>query len=76
MQIYAIYDTIAQELGPIFEAKNDEVARRQAIYSLGKQNVNPKEFWVYRLGEIIRNDDKFEIRGLSPEKLEVNYETA
>lgn len=52
VNIYTIYDKVACEAGPIFQAKNDAVALRCFI-SLMKDtpNVVPSDYDVYCLGE-------------------------
>ena len=52
VNIYTIYDKVACESGPIFQAKNDGVALR-CFMSLMKDtpNVNPTDYDVYCLGE-------------------------
>ena len=50
--IYTIYDVVAKESGPIFQAKNDEVAVR-VFNSLISDVTNAKatDYEVYCLGE-------------------------
>ena len=52
VNIYTIYDKVACESGPIFQAKNDTVALR-CFMSLMKDtpNVVPSDYDVYCLGE-------------------------
>ena len=52
VNIYTIYDKVACEAGPIFQAKNDGVALR-CFMSLMKDtpNVVPSDYDVYCLGE-------------------------
>ena len=52
VNIYTIYDKVACESGPIFQAKNDGVALR-CFMSLMKEtpNVVPSDYDVYCLGE-------------------------
>ena len=52
VNIYTIYDKVACESGPIFQAKNDTVALR-CFMSLMKEtpSVNPTDYDVYCLGE-------------------------
>lgn len=50
--IYTIYDTVAQEAGPIFEAKNDAIANR-AVYQLIKsQGIRINEYKLLNIGYI------------------------
>ena len=52
VNIYTIYDKVACESGPIFQAKNDGVALR-CFMSLIKDtpNIVPTDYDVYCLGE-------------------------
>ena len=52
VNIYTIYDKVACEAGPIFQAKNDTVALR-CFMGLMKDtpSVNPTDYDVYCLGE-------------------------
>lgn len=49
MKVYCVYDKVAQEGGPLFEAKNDNVANRhfQAITS---ETFRPDDFSLMYLG--------------------------
>lgn len=52
VNIYTIYDKVACEAGPIFQAKNDTVALR-CFMSLMKEtpSANPSDYDVYCLGD-------------------------
>lgn len=52
VNIYTIYDKVAEESGPVFQAKNDMVAVRM-LKSLVSENPNISidEYEVYCLGE-------------------------
>ena len=52
VNIYTIYDTVAKECGPIYQAKNHDVAVR-AFRSLisDTPNVNALDYDLYCLGE-------------------------
>lgn len=51
MSIYVVYDRLAEESGPCFEAKNDLVARRnfRRILSSGS---SPSDYLLLRVGNI------------------------
>lgn len=52
VNIYTIYDKVAQESGPIYQAKNDGVAFRAFMSLIGDTpTVNPTDYDVYCLGE-------------------------
>lgn len=46
--LYCIYDKIAQESGPVFQAKNDDVAVR-ATCSLLSDTVSIDDYILYRI---------------------------
>jgi len=50
MNLYVIFDKIAKESGPIFEAKNDGVALRNYRSLLEKEKINQNEYSLHLLG--------------------------
>lgn len=51
-RVYVIYDTVAKEAGPLFTAKNDDVAARNFRQLLDHEKVeNPKEYQLMCVGE-------------------------
>lgn len=55
MNIYAIYDSVAEEYGPIYEAKNDSVALRE-IDRLTRQ-MSPEmrdDYVLVCFGKVVR----------------------
>lgn len=50
MRLYVIFDKLAAESGPIFEAKNDAVAKRNFDHAV--KNTNPSEYSLLSLGSI------------------------
>lgn len=50
--LYVVFDKVAQESGPIFEAKNDGVAIRQFTQLMEKNPIDRQEFALLCLGEI------------------------
>lgn len=59
MNLYTIYDKVAEEAGPIFEAKNDGVATRayQDLFS-SRPVAHPDEFKLMLLGAIDKTTGK------------------
>lgn len=49
-RIYTVYDVVADEAGPLFNAKNDGVAMRQFLDLLNKV-VTKDDYRLYCLGE-------------------------
>lgn len=47
--MYVIYDKVAQECGPLFEAKNDGVAYREYA-RLREGTENPEDFQLLKMG--------------------------
>lgn len=52
MNLYVIYDTLAKESGPVFEAKNHDVAIRNVNRELREKITNPEEFILLHVGTI------------------------
>ena len=50
MNLYTVRDYVAEEAGPVFEAKNDEVAKRNFVEILGKTALKPSDFGLYCIG--------------------------
>lgn len=61
--IYSLYDTVAQELGPIFQFENDRVCERAIASMVSNKQINfPKDTRLVRIGCIngfeLQNDFK------------------
>lgn len=56
MKCYAIKDVVANEFGPIFYAKNDDVALRQYQHLQQKNEFAIDEYKLFFLGSI--HDDR------------------
>lgn len=52
--VYVIYDTVAEEAGPLFESLNDGVAVRHMCQVM-QQVKNPAEYQLIHVGEVTRN---------------------
>ena len=61
MNVYTIMDRLAQECGPVFESKNDQTALRGYKLMLRKEQGNPSEYRLLRIGSIDHETVKFEI---------------
>ena len=61
MRIYCMYDTIAEEAGPLFEARNDNIARR-IINTMDVNSLPPgskiTDFKLMKLGYYDRGNEK------------------
>lgn len=51
MRLYVIFDKLADEAGPVFEAKNDKVAYRQFMNSM-PDNIDQADFDLRCVGKI------------------------
>lgn len=52
MKVYSIFDRVAKECGPLFTAKNDDVAVRNFNNLLVSERVcNHSDYMLYCLGE-------------------------
>lgn len=60
-KLYTIKDTIADEFGPLFQAKNDGVASRQFKHLLQREDLdfNNNEYLLYCVGEWNTEDGNF-----------------
>lgn len=50
MRLYQLYDHLAKDVGPLFEAKTDEVARRSVLRIAESTGVNLGDFTLYFVG--------------------------
>lgn len=50
VKLYVIYDRVAMEGGPVFAAKNDDVAIR-SFHQLVSKADNPDDYCLYHVGE-------------------------
>jgi hypothetical protein len=69
-QLYCIKDIVANEAGPIFQAKNDGVAIRNYVAMCMENHLSADEFILYRVGQYdpetmsIRVSDPLQIKGV------------
>lgn len=67
MFLYALYDRIAEEYGPTFEAKNDALSKRSIVKMFEKSpELQPTDFKLYKLGKLDREDGFIELTVISP----------
>lgn len=50
-KLYSIVDTVAEEYGPLFQAKNDGVAIRNFKQFLSKNQVDPSEAELWYIAD-------------------------
>ena len=64
MNLYVVFDRMAQESGPVFEAKNDPVAARQTRALIAQApGANILEFQLLKLGTIDHETNAIEALG-------------
>lgn len=51
VRTYTIFDSMAKEYGPLFNAKNNEVAKRMFKQFLTKELVSQEDYTLYCVGE-------------------------
>lgn len=54
MRLYSLYDSVAEEFGPLFSAKNDDVALRNMIQMFAEMKVNIaslNSFHLFHVGD-------------------------
>lgn len=68
--VYVVYDTVAKEAGPLFQAKNDDVAKRNVRNLVDREHVNPLEMKLYHVGSFDADDMTL---GIVPEPVEVDF---
>ena len=62
--IYTIRDKVAEEVGPLFQAKNDAVAIRQ-FKQLVKDSENPEEYELFVLVILMIKQLSWKLKGKS-----------
>lgn len=72
LNFYVIWDKVAKEAGPVFQAKNDGVARRNVIHLLEK--VADFDRPAYELKRICSFDNALmEIFDITKEKVDLEF---
>lgn len=61
-QLYVLFDLVAQEAGPIFEAKNLGVAKRSVVDMVLNKNLPADQYNLILVGSI--NTEKVEVEVL------------
>ena len=69
MNLYTILDRLAEEFGPVFEAKNDRVALRMFQDMIQSKKLPDEEFELHHLAKLERNNMNFEIKSNSPRRI-------
>ena len=64
MYLYTLYDKVAEEAGPLFQAKNDQVAARRSL-SILAQVSDPNAFDLLKVGEF-STSGQIEVFGHAP----------
>ena len=72
MYIYTLYDTVAEECGPLFEAKNDKLALRIFQNMKFPPELNKKDFHLYKLGQC--DKEQIRITSMNATRIFINME--
>ena len=64
VNLYLVYDKVAKEHGPLFEAKNDAIAKRMYA-NLMKNNPVPDDFLLVSVGLLNRKTPDAEANDVS-----------
>lgn len=59
LNLYVIFDVVAQESGPVVEAQNDGVANRNYQKSIINQKLDPNEFKLFCIGSFDHSTNEF-----------------
>lgn len=62
--LYCIYDKVAEEAGPVFQAKTEGVAVRKFVQLIQGEQVRPEEFVLLHVGQF--QTDPVSIEGVNP----------
>lgn len=71
-QLYVIYDRVAEESGPIFEAKNDGIANRRYKALIAEQThqwFEESDYILLHIGSIDKSTNEMET--ITPEVVDV-----
>ena len=66
-RLYTVYDRIAEQSGPVFEAKNNAVARRQFVNMLNSEKLLEKDDYELLLVGEMDHDTNVMSGSLVPE---------
>ena len=69
VKLYTIRDTVAGECGPIFTAKNDGVAIRQACLLLHEPSLDVSDYALYCLGTF--ETESMEFSDKTPHEIDI-----
>lgn len=49
-ELYTVRDLLAEESGPVFQAKNEAIAQRNYHRMMEEQKLNPEEYELTKVG--------------------------
>lgn len=77
VRLYSVYDSVAGEYGPLFQAKNDDVALRNVIQMFTDMHVTVASldcFHLYHVGDFDTELGTFVERSVNPiEEIAIDY---
>ena len=67
MGLYVVYDRVAEQAGPVFQAVNDQVAFRSYVQLMhGQSHLNKDEFVLYKIASY--DDKTMDVEQIVPKK--------
>ena len=69
VKLYTIRDTVAGECGPVFTAKNDGVAVRQACLLLHEPSLDVSDYALYCIGTF--DVESMEFKDKTPHEIDI-----
>lgn len=75
-RLYSVYDSVAEEYGPIFQAKNDDVALRNVIQMFTEMNVSIaslESYHLYHVGDFDSELGTLVERSVNPIAIDIDY---
>lgn len=76
-RLYSLLDSVAEEFGPIFQAKNDDVAMRNVIQMFTEMHADVaslESYHLYYVGDFDSELGKFVVSSVTPIEIDLDYE--
>lgn len=76
-RLYSLYDSVAEEFGPLFQAKNDDVALRNVIQMFTEMKgkiANAECYHLYYIGDFDNETGKIEARIADAVEINIDYD--
>lgn len=75
-RLYSLFDSVAEEYGPIFQAKNNDVALRNVIQMFMEMHVDIaslESYHLYHVGDFDSELGKFVKPFVNPIEIDIDY---